>query len=76
MRCRDELSLDLVDVPGRHHHQDLVDVRGGAERGHAMLKERLACQLEQLLGQRGAEPLASSAAQYHRHHPHVPDFTG
>jgi hypothetical protein len=73
---RGELSLDLVDVSRRHHHQDLVDVRRGAERGHAVLKQRLTGKLEQLLGQRGTEPLTSSAAQYHRHHPHVPDFTG
>ena len=64
---------DLLDVPGGHHDQDLVDPGSLLERGHAVLDQRLAAQPQQLLGQRRADPLTDAAAQHHRDHPHEPD---
>jgi hypothetical protein len=55
-------------VGERHDEQDLVDSRGGGERGDAVLDERPAVEGEQLLGQCRAEPGAHAAAEHHRHH--------
>jgi hypothetical protein len=71
--ARGEHVPDPVDVPGRHHDQDLVHPGRLLERGHAVLDQRPAAQPQQLLGQRRPDPLTDAAAQHHRDHPHEPD---
>jgi hypothetical protein len=68
-------GLDLLGMPARHHDQDLVDPRRLVEGGHAPLEEGPAAQGQQLLGHGRAEPLPRAAAEHHRDHPHVRDFT-
>ena len=46
----------LVEVARRHHHDDLVDQRGGLHGRDGVLDDRLARDLDQLLGDAQPDP--------------------
>src|ERR1700709_1475680 len=52
-----------VEVPRGHHHHDLVDVRVRVERLQGVLEDRVARDLEQLLGDVEPDPGADPARQ-------------
>ena len=59
--------LGLPGVAGRHHDDDLVDVRVRLEGVQGVLEDRLAGDLEQLLRDVQPDPGAGPARKDHRH---------
>lgn len=60
---------DLLDVgyeAGRHEHDDVVDVLGVLEDGQRVLDDRLAYDLQQLLGDRQSHALPGATGEYDR----------
>jgi len=60
---------DLVQIAGRHHHQDLVDQRRLLHRGDGVFYDRLAGDLDQLLGDIQTDACAGATAKYNSHVP-------
>src|SRR5688572_7917588 len=56
---------DLIQETGRHHHDDFVDEWGLMHRGDGVLDDRLASNLDQLLGNVQADAGASTPGQDH-----------
>src|SRR5215218_4923466 len=56
---------NLIQEPGCHHHHDFIDERGLVHRGDGVLDDRLASNLDQLLGNVQADASASAPSQDH-----------
>jgi hypothetical protein len=69
VRARPEDVVDGVEVAGRHQDDDLVDQRGGVEQPDGVLDDRLARDLDELLGDRQTDPRSRPSGQDDRYVP-------